>query len=91
MLGKFKLQETFDGVQGMMNTLALGKLEGGMLLLDSYGIERRRTVFIGDTTHDAEVARTLGVSCVLLSTGHQSRARNREIAKSGTLLTNWTK
>jgi phosphoglycolate phosphatase-like HAD superfamily hydrolase len=48
-----------------------------MLLLDSYGIERRRAVFIGDTTHDAEVARTLGVSCVLLSTGHQSRARNR--------------
>jgi phosphoglycolate phosphatase-like HAD superfamily hydrolase len=53
-----------------------------MLLLDSYGIERRRAVFIGDKTHYAEVARTLGVSCVLLSTGHQSRVRNREIARN---------
>ena len=78
MLTAFQLQEAFDGIQGMANTLALGKLGGGRLLLDAYDLERRRTVFIGDTTHDAEVASALGVSCILLSTGHQSRGRLAE-------------
>jgi phosphoglycolate phosphatase len=56
MLTAFQLQEAFDGIHGTMNTLALGKLGGGRVLLDAYDLERRRTVFIGDTTHDAEVA-----------------------------------
>ncbi|HET9132238.1 MAG TPA: HAD hydrolase-like protein, partial [Terriglobia bacterium] len=34
-----------------------------------------KTVMIGDTTHDADVARHLGVDCILLSSGHHSRGR----------------
>ena len=30
-------------------------------------------LFIGDTEHDAEVARALGADCILLEGGHQSR------------------
>ena len=74
MLTAFQLQEAFDGIQGMANTLALGKLGEARLLLEAYNLARRNTVFIGDTIHDAELASALGVSCILLSTGHQSRA-----------------
>ncbi len=31
------------------------------------------TVFIGDTTHDAETARAIGADCVLVANGHQCR------------------
>ena len=78
MLSAFQLQEAFDGIHGMANTLALGKLGGGKMLLDTYALERHRTVCIGDTTHDAEIASALGVSCILLATGHQSRGRLAE-------------
>ena len=32
-------------------------------------------LMIGDTDHDAEVAAAMGVDCVLLSCGHQSREK----------------
>jgi len=32
-------------------------------------------VMVGDTQHDAEVAKALGTKCVLYTGGHQSRAR----------------
>ena len=34
-----------------------------------------RALIIGDTTHDALVARAIGADCLLYSGGHQSRAR----------------
>lgn len=77
-LTHWKLQEAFDGIHGMAHTLALGKVGGGRALLEAYALECRRTVFIGDATHDAEVARALGASCILLATGHQSRSRLAE-------------
>ena len=33
---------------------------------------------VGDTTHDADVARSMGVSCVLIADGHQSFRRLSE-------------
>jgi phosphoglycolate phosphatase len=30
---------------------------------------------VGDTLHDVEVAEALGISCVLIAQGHQSRER----------------
>ena len=33
-----------------------------------------RPLFLGDTTHDAEVAKAMGADCVLMTCGHQSRA-----------------
>lgn len=32
-------------------------------------------LFIGDSRHDYEVAEAMGVDCILLCGGHQSRAR----------------
>ena len=35
----------------------------------------KETLLIGDTTHDAEVARAMGIECVLIPCGHNSRER----------------
>jgi phosphoglycolate phosphatase len=40
--------------------------------LDPLGV-----TLIGDTLHDAEVARELGCKCVLVAAGHQSEKRLR--------------
>jgi phosphoglycolate phosphatase len=34
-----------------------------------------RALMIGDTDHDAEVAEAMGIDCVLVTAGHQSRER----------------
>ncbi|MFN7134148.1 MAG: HAD family hydrolase [Myxococcales bacterium] len=39
-----------------------------------------RTLLVGDTDHDAEVAEALGVRCLRIDSGHQKRAR---LEKSG--------
>lgn len=65
----------FDGVQGMPNTLAEGKASIGRSLVGQHALECGNTVIVGDTIHDAEVAQELGIDCILLATGHQSRAR----------------
>ena len=35
-------------------------------------------VLIGDTLHDAEVAEAIGVDCVLVAHGHQSKQRLKQ-------------
>lgn len=75
MLGHYGLAGAFEWAQGMRDTLAEGKVGGGEALLARRAIDRRRTVLVGDTLHDAEVAEALGVDCLLVATGHQARAR----------------
>jgi len=75
MLSDFGLQATFNGIKGMSDGLASGKISGGRDLIAEFGIEADGTLMIGDTTHDFEVARELGLDCALLTTGHQSAER----------------
>jgi phosphoglycolate phosphatase len=75
MLKRFGLADIFDGVKGMQNGLAAGKLTGGRELLSRFHIDPRNAVLIGDTLHDAEVAESLGVDCLLISSGHHSHER----------------
>ena len=37
--------------------------------------QSRKTILIGDTEHDAEVARALGIDCCLVSYGHCTKAK----------------
>jgi phosphoglycolate phosphatase len=43
-------------------------------LMDELGVERERTVMIGDTTHDLQMARNAGVAGVAVSFGAHPRA-----------------
>ena len=44
-------------------------------MLQELHVSPSDTLLIGDTTHDAEVAHAMGVGCVLIPCGHNSRDR----------------
>jgi len=65
------------------NHYAHTKLENAMLLVEKIGLPKNEIVMVGDTMHDFEVAKAVGVECVLFSGGHYSRQR---LEKSGALV-----
>lgn len=77
MIHHFGLKETFSFVYGIDNKFAASKIERGHELIKSSGISLEKTVIIGDTLHDLEVARALGIDAVLISHGHQCPTRLR--------------
>ena len=82
MVAAFGITRLFEGVVGQADHYAVGKAARAQELLASLGICGDRVLLIGDTTHDADVAREIGIDCVLVSAGHhphekllQTRAR----------------
>ena len=71
----FELGGFFDRMMGLDNIYAHGKLELGRALMERIPDPPERTLLIGDTLHDVEVARDLGIHCLLVAHGHQSRRR----------------
>lgn len=63
----------FDTLVGLSDIYAKSKTEIGLAWLRESGQNPARTVMIGDSVHDFEVAQALGVSCVLFAGGHQLR------------------
>ena len=74
------LDAFFVWIFGVDNLDGASKLQRGRELMAALGPEAEASVFIGDTLHDAEVARALGARCVLVSCGHQMPER---LAASG--------
>ncbi len=75
MLAKFDIAHRFQAAYGLNNNHATGKIGIGHELLATHQIDSSRALLVGDTTHDAEVAAALGVDCLLVATGHNSRSR----------------
>jgi len=65
----------FETVQGLDDHFAVSKVSAGRDLLDGMNVDRATAVMVGDTTHDYDVARELGIESVLISAGHQSSDR----------------
>jgi len=59
-------------VYGLNNHYAAGKSELGIELIRKLQVEPQNVLFVGDTTHDFDVADKLGCQCVLVAGGHQS-------------------
>ena len=78
-IGAAGFREFFDFVYGVDNLDGASKLQRGRELMAKIG-GGESTVFIGDTLHDAEVAKELGAECVIVSCGHQTPER---LAASG--------
>ena len=79
----------FDEIFGTDNLDGASKLDRGRALVAhvrAVAGDGPRIVFVGDTLHDAEVARELGGECVLVDCGHQTPERlaatGREIVPS---------
>jgi len=72
-IAQFEIQHYFHEILGLDNIYAGSKEDIGRQYLESCGIAPGETLMIGDTLHDADVARSIGASCVLVPRGHQSR------------------
>ena len=74
-LGHFGVRKHFRSVAGNRDHYAAGKVEHGLKMLEELHVAPQETLLIGDTTHDAEVAKAMGIDCVLVPAGHNSPAR----------------
>ena len=72
---RFGLLDFFEAVLGLGDFYAKSKVDLGKAWLAKAEVDPRRVVLIGDTLHDHEVAEGLGIHCILVAQGHQSRAR----------------
>ena len=68
MLG---ISQIFSEIMGIEDIYAGGKLALGKEYMKR--IQGQQTVFIGDSTHDYEVACSMGCGCILFAGGHQKK------------------
>jgi phosphoglycolate phosphatase len=73
----------FERISGIENNLAFSKAHRAKELIESEAIEPENCFMIGDTLHDGEVARELGVDIIFISHGHQNAKR---LSQNGSLL-----
>lgn len=83
MLERFGIRDYFAGVCGSNNIYADGKVARGERMLQTFPVDPRETVMVGDTLHDAEVAEALGFDVRLYGGGHNSAER---LARKGIVL-----
>lgn len=69
------VDQYFDDYSGIHDHFADGKESMARNFVSKTGINPERTLFVGDTLHDFEVAKNLGMHCILVADGHQSEVR----------------
>ena len=72
---QFGLTKYQTNIVGLDNIYAASKVELGLTLKNKIGVEDNNILMIGDTVHDYEVAKAMGVDCILVSCGHQSKEK----------------
>jgi phosphoglycolate phosphatase len=65
----------FHRICGIENNLAFSKVYRGLELIETCKLDITKTIMVGDTLHDHEVAAELGVRIILVGRGHQSQRR----------------
>lgn len=68
----------FDAILGADDIYAHSKVDRAVNYLQQGKIMPGQCVMIGDTVHDYEVARSMGIACVLLSCGHDDERSLRQ-------------
>ena len=66
------IYDKLEAVLGMGDLYAHGKEGLARQYFAERGIAPEQVLFVGDTLHDAQVAKDMGCDCVLVSFGHQS-------------------
>jgi phosphoglycolate phosphatase len=75
----------FEAFSGITDHFAHSKLEMANRFFRENRINISEAYFIGDTNHDFEVAESLGIKCILIADGHQSKER---LIETGTKVIN---
>ncbi len=65
----------FETATGIDDHYAHSKLDMGRKLVMNMPYRKTEMLFIGDSLHDLEVAKALGIDCILVANGHQSKER----------------
>lgn len=78
MVGYFGIRSYFSHLVGAENNHAYGKLGYGKEWMQQQKLQPEHTLMVGDTLHDYDLAKHLGIDCVLLTSGHQARSRLEE-------------
>lgn len=78
LLKHYVIEQVFEQVEGLDNHKAESKIDKGLSLIENNLIDIDKTVLIGDTIHDFDVANQLGLNCILIANGHQSKYRLKE-------------
>lgn len=63
----------FTEISGIDNHYAHSKLEIGQELIKKIDASESQFLIIGDSLHDLDVSKSLGIDCLLISNGHQSK------------------
>ena len=79
-LTHFNIRGYFDPVLGLGDHCSGSKVELGRNWIRSCGTAPSRIILIGDTLHDVETARAMGIRCALIANGFQAKHR---LVKSG--------
>ena len=74
-LKHYNIYDYFDSVVGESNKYANGKVELGKSWIKESKIKTDEAIFIGDTVHDYAVSIAMNVKPILITTGHNSRAK----------------
>ena len=69
---ELKIQEFFDEISGINDIYASSKIKNGEILIKKHKLKTNEVCLFGDTTHDYDVAQSIGCQCYLIATGHQS-------------------
>jgi phosphoglycolate phosphatase len=77
IVAHFGLTAHFDHIAGLDNIHAHSKVALGRELVRRLGLPPADLLLVGDTLHDLEVARDLGVACALIAAGHHPAERLR--------------
>ena len=84
LLDHFDIRSYFRQVEGLQNHKAEGKVQRGEQMMIDQQLDAASTVLIGDTYHDDEVAAAMGIDCILVAGGHQSKERLVKKSRAGT-------
>ena len=85
----YKLNGLFDYVSGLDDHYAIGKIQQGQNLIQNLNYTLDEIIMIGDTEHDYEVAKAMGIKWLLIDRGHNSTERLK--AKQADVLNSFEK
>ena len=82
LINHYQLKEYFLHVVGVNNFGAYGKFNQGKRLMENLNYKYNELLYVGDMDQDYFIAKKLKISCILLSCGHQSRARLEKVTSN---------
>jgi phosphoglycolate phosphatase len=75
LVGFYGIGRYFSHVIGLDNEYGEGKVARGRRCMKELAWSADEMLSVGDTLHDFEVAEAMGIDCVLVAAGHQTRER----------------